>query len=149
MTNKQKILEKYVEPDVIVQYIFIERVEEQISPINDDQGYQMGYLNIFFSGPFKNDNLLAFKTQILDELNYSIINYEHFKSKFVDLNEYKFGLVNNDKEVTEFNRMSEAFFKVLMDSLRNLMIVGKNFNIEKFKSHDIFNLWFDRYTNRI
>jgi hypothetical protein len=45
--------------------------------------------------------------------------------------------------------MNEAFFKALMESLRNLMIVGTNFNIEKFKTHELFNQWFDNYTNRI
>lgn len=149
MPDKEKILEKYLEPDVVIEYIFIERAEEQIKPINDDQGYQMGFFNIFISGTFKNDNLLIFKTQILDELNYSVKIYDHFKSKAVDLNEYKFGLVDNDRNVIEFKIMDNAFFKALMDSLRNLMIVGTNFNIEKFKTHDIFNHWFDNYTNRI
>ena len=59
------------------------------------------------------------------------------------------GLVNNDCVVTEFKRMDKAFFKALVDSLRNLMIVGANFNIEKFKTHELFNQWFDNYTNRI
>ncbi|MFW9829591.1 MAG: hypothetical protein ACFFBY_16220 [Promethearchaeota archaeon] len=149
MANKQKVLENYVEPDITVEYIFIEKAEEQIKPINDDQGYLMGFINLFISGTFKNDNLLAFKTQILNELNYSVKTYEHFKSEAINLNEYKFGLIDNDKEVTEFRVMDDAFFKALMESLRNLIIVGTNFNIENFKSHDIFNTWFDKYTNRI
>jgi len=149
MPDKEKILENYVEPDVTVEYIFIEKAEEQIKPINDNQGYQMGFFHVFFSGTFKNDNLLAFKTQLLDELNYSVKTYDYFKSEAINLNEYKFVLVDNDRNVTEFKVMSEAFFKALMDSLRNLMIVGTNFNIEKFKAHDIFNLWFDNYTNKI
>ena len=66
MPNRDRILEKNVEPDITVEYIFIERAEKQVKPINDDQGYLMGFINIFISGRFKNDNVLAFKTQILD-----------------------------------------------------------------------------------
>jgi len=149
MPNRDKILENYVEPDITVEYIFIERAEKQIKPINDDQGYLMGFFNVFISGMFKNDNLPDFKTQLLDELNYSVKTYDHFKSEVIDLNEYKFGLVDNERIVKEFKIMDETFFKALMDSLRNLMIVGTNFNIEKFKTHEIFNEWFDNYTNRI
>ena len=149
MPDQDKVLEKNVEPDFTVEYIFIERAEKQVKPINDDQGYLMGFFNVFISGEFKNDNVLAFKTQLLNELNYSVKTYDHFKSEAIDLSEYKFGLVNNDRIVTEFTIMNEAFFKALMESLRNLMIVGANFNIEKFKAHEIFNQWFDNYTNRI
>ncbi|MFW9877660.1 MAG: hypothetical protein ACFFG0_31625 [Candidatus Thorarchaeota archaeon] len=149
MPNKDKILENYVEPDFTIEYIFIEKAEKQLKPFNDDQGYLMGFVNMFISGTFKNDNLLAFKTQILDELNYSVKTYDHFKSEAIDLDEYKFGLVDNDRIVTEFKVMNDAFFKSMIDSLRNLMIVGTNFDIEKFKTHEIFNDWFDNYTNRI
>ncbi|MFW9829454.1 MAG: hypothetical protein ACFFEY_17905 [Candidatus Thorarchaeota archaeon] len=149
MPDRQKILENYVEPDITVEYLFIERAEEQIKPINDDQGYLMGFINIFISGPFKNDDLLNFKTQIVNELNYNVRTNEHFKSEAVDLNEYKFGLIDNDKEVTEFRVMDDTFFKALIESLRNLIIASTNFNIENFKSHHIFNTWFDKYTNRI
>ena len=149
MPNKDNILENYVEPDISIQYIFIERAEKQVKPINDDQGYLMGFFNVFISGEFKNDNVLAFKPQLLNELNYSVKTYDHFKSEAIDLSEYKFGLVNNDRIVTEFTIMNEAFFKALMESIRNLMIVGANFNIEKFKTHELFNQWFENYTNRI
>jgi len=149
MPDKDNILEKIVDPDISIEYIFIERAEKQVKPINDDQGYLMGFFNVFISGEFKNDNVLAFKTQLLNELNYSVKTYDHFKSEAIDLSEYKFGLVNNDRIVTEFTIMNETFFKALMESLRNLMIVGANFNIEKFKTHELFNQWFDNYTNRI
>ena len=149
MPDRDNILENYVEPDITIEYIFIERAEKQVKPINDDQGYLMGFINIFFSGKFKNDNLLTFQTQLLNELNYSVKNYDHFKSESINLCEYKYGLVNNDRIVTEYELMNEAFFKALMDSLGNLMIVGTNFNIEKFKRHEIFDEWFDNYTNRI
>ncbi len=148
MPNKEKILENYVEPDITIEYIFVEKADEQIKPINDDQGYLMGYFSLFITGTFKNDNLNDFKTLLLNELNYSVKTYDHFKSEMINLNDYKFGLINNDKNVTEFNEMDEVFFQALLASLRNLMIVGKNFDIEKFKFHEIFNLWFDKYTNR-
>jgi hypothetical protein len=95
------------------------------------------------------DNLLAFKEQMLNELNYSVKSYESFKSKSISLNEYKFGLVDNDGMVKEFKDMDEIFFKALMHSLRNLMIVGDNFDIERFRTHDIFFEWFEKYTNKV
>lgn len=149
MPNNDNILENYVEPDAVIEYIFIERAEEQIEPINDDQGYLMGFFNIFFSGTFKNNNLTGFKNQIINELNYSLKTYDHFKSKSFDTTLYKFGLVDNERNITEFTEMSELFFKELIASLRNLMIVGNNFDIENFKRHHIFNQWFDTYTNKI
>ena len=148
MPDKEKILENYVELDFTIEYIFIEKAEEQIKPINDDQGYLMGFFNIFISGKLKNDNLIDFKQRVLQELNYCVKTYDHFKSEKIDLDNYKFGLVDNDKNVMDFNKMNDDFFKALLTSLRNLMIVGKNFDIEKFKTHEIFNLWFDKYTNR-
>ncbi|MFX1503576.1 MAG: hypothetical protein ACFFDH_21620 [Promethearchaeota archaeon] len=149
MSDKEEILENYIEPDIVIEYIFIERAEKQIKPINDDQGYQMGFFNMFISGTYKNDNLHDFKTQILNELNYCVKTYNHYKSEVIDLNEYKFGLVDNDKHVKEFEFMDDAFFTALIESLRNLIIVGTNFDIEAFKNHEIFNDWFDNYTNRI
>ncbi|GAH37388.1 unnamed protein product, partial [marine sediment metagenome] len=62
-------MENYVEPDISIQYIFIESAEKQVKPINDDQSYLMGFINVFISGEFKNDNMFAFKTQLLNELN--------------------------------------------------------------------------------
>ena len=149
MPDKDKNLDNYIECDIGIEYIFIERAEKQIKPINDDQGYLMGFFNVFISGKFKNDNLPAFKSQLLNELNYSVKTNNHFTSEAIDLSEYKFGLVDNERIVTEFTIMDDAFFKAMMDSLRNLMIVGANFNIEKFKTHELFNKWFDKYTKRI
>ncbi|MFX0077569.1 MAG: hypothetical protein ACFE96_19155 [Candidatus Hermodarchaeota archaeon] len=149
MPDKDNILENYVEPDAVIEYIFIERAEEQSKPINDDQGYQMGFFNLFFSGTFKNNTLFAFKTQLIRELNYSLKTYDHFKSQTFDITLYKFGVVDNERNVTEFTEMNGASFKVLMNSLRNLMIVGKNFDVANFKRHELFNEWFDKYTNKI
>ncbi|MFX0001766.1 MAG: hypothetical protein ACFE88_16770, partial [Candidatus Hermodarchaeota archaeon] len=101
------------------------------------------------SGKLKNDNLIDFKQRILQELNYCVKTYHHFKSERINLDDYKFGLLDNDRNVTEFNEMNEKFFQALLASLRNLLIVGKNFDIEKFKSHEIFYRWFDKYTNRV
>ena len=72
MPDKDENLDNYIEHDITIEYIFIERAEKQVKPINDDQGYLMGFLNMFISGKFKNDNLRAFKTRVLDELNYSV-----------------------------------------------------------------------------
>ena len=149
MPDEEKIIENYVEPDIIVEYIFIEKVDNQIKPINDDQAYQMGFFDLFISGQFKNNNLTAFKDLLLDEINYSVKTYDHFKSERVDLKDYKFGIVDNEKNVKVFDLMDEEFFKTLISSIRNLMIVGKNFDIEKFKEHQLFDKWFDKFSNRV
>jgi hypothetical protein len=81
MPDQDKVLKKNVEPDFTVEYIFIERAEKQVKPINDDQGYLMSFFNVFISGEFKNNNVLTFKTQLLNELNYSVKTYDHFKSE--------------------------------------------------------------------
>ena len=95
------------------------------------------------------NNLTAFKDLLLDEINYSVKTYDHFKSERVDLKDYKFGIVDNEKNVKVFDLMDEEFFNTLISSIRNLMIVGKNFDIEKFKEHQLFDKWFDKFSNRV
>lgn len=146
--DEDQIMDNFVEPDATVEYLFVEKAEKQIKAINDDQGYMMALLNIFFSGQFVNNNVTAFKSILLDELNFSVQESKVFKNKSVDLNDYKFYLIDNDKNATEFAVMDEDFYAALMKSLRNLVIVGKNFELEKFKHHELFNEWFDKYSNR-
>jgi len=148
MPDEDNILENYVEPDITIEYIFIEKRDTQIKPINNDQGYQMGFFSLFVSGEFRNDNLMDFKKLLLDELNYSIKTNDHFKSNKINLGDYKFALVDNNENISEFTELDEKFFQALIASKRNLMIVGKNFIIENFKHHHLFNKWFDEYTNR-
>ena len=149
MPDKEKILENYVEPDIIIEYFFIEKAENQIEPINDDQGYLMGFINLFSSGNFKNNNLEGFKQFLLDELNYSLKTYDHFKSELIVLEDYKFALIDNDQNFIEYGQLNKEFFDALITSLRNLMVVGKNFDITNFKRHHLFHEWFDNYTNRM
>ncbi|KKK41606.1 hypothetical protein LCGC14_0704340 [marine sediment metagenome] len=148
MTDEDKIRENYVEPDITIDYIFIEKAGTQIKPINDDQGYQMGFFSLFVSGKIENDNLMDFKKLMLDELNYSVKIYDHFKSNKVNLGDYKFALVDNNKNVSEFAELDKKLFLALIASQRNLMIVGKNFSIKDFKRHHLFIQWFDEHTNR-
>ncbi len=149
MVDKDRILENYVDPDLTVEYLFIEKADKQFKPINDDQGYLFGFTNIFLTGQFKNDNLSAFKNSLLDELNLCVNEYNYFKSNEVKLSDYKFGLVDNYKNITELEEMDEKFYDTLKLSLRNLLIVGKNFDLEGFKVHTIFDDWFDKYSNKI
>ena len=81
-------------------------------------------------------------------MNYSVKNYEFFKFKSISLEEYKFELVDIDGKVSKFKDIYETFFIELMHSLRNLMTAGDNFNIEKFKFHEIFYEWFEHYTKK-
>ncbi len=147
--DEEKVMDNFVEPDATVEYLFVEKAERQLKAINDDQGYIMAYMNIFFSGEFTNNTLKAFKTLLVDELNFSLHDSNYFKNKSVDLDDYKLYLIDNDKDTTEFAVIDEQFYEALMNSLRNLVIVGKNFDLEKFKHHEIFLEWFEKYSNRI
>ena len=84
----------------------------------------------------------------MDELNFSVSDSDYFMNKSVHLDDYKFFLIDNDKNATEFAVMDEAFYEAMMKSLRNLVIVGKNFDLEPFKHHEIFLEWFEKYSNR-
>ncbi len=127
-----------------VEYMFVEKAEKQEKTINDDQGYLMGFINLFS----KDDNSNSFKTLLHDELNFSVKSNDYFKNKEVDLNDYKFALVDNDKNFQIFEQIDDKFYQALKESLRNLLIGGKNFNIEEFKHLEMFNSWYDNYSNR-
>ena len=146
--DETKIFENIVEPDATVEYLFIEKAEAQLKPINDDQGYLMGFINIFFTGEYNNNNLEAFRTLVIQELSFSLKEYDYFQNKSLDLSDYKFYLIDNDQNATEYTVMDEDFYEALMDSLRNLIIVGKNFVLEDFKPHEIFREWFEQYSNK-
>ncbi len=144
---EDSILDNYIKADATVEYFFVEKADVQKSAINDDQGYIMGFINLFFTGDFKNDDPASFKNIMEDELNYSIHDSKYFKNKKVDFKDYKFVLIDNEKNITEFGEIDNLFYETLKNSLRNLLIVGKNFDVEKFKHHEIFNEWFDNYSN--
>ncbi len=146
--EKDRIIKNYISPDATVEYLLIEKTDNQYKVINDDQGYQMGFFNLFFTGTAKNYELATFKKELTEELNYSVKTYDTFKNNNFILKDYKFGFVDNDKNIKVFHEMDGRFFEYLRISLRNLLIVGKNFDIENFKHHKIFNHWFDEYTNR-
>ncbi len=145
---KEAIEENVINPDATIEYLFVEKAETQIEPINDDQGYIMGFINIFYTGSFKNDDIESFRLLLSDELNLSVQDSNYFKNTSVNLADYKFALVDNDKNVIEFDLLNERFFEALIASLRNLLIAGKNFDFEAFKHTEIFDEWFDEYTNR-
>jgi hypothetical protein len=145
---KESIEENCINPDATVEYLFVEKAEVQLKLINDDQGHIMDFISLFFTGDFKNDDVESFTSLLLDELNLSVQDSELFRTDSVNLKDYKFALVDNDKKITEFEVLDLHFYEALKASLRNLLIVGKNFDIEAFKHHDIFNEWFDEYTNR-
>jgi len=130
MNDNDKILENYIEPDAPVEYLFVEKAEEQVKVINDDQGYIYGFINISYSGEFKNDNIDSFKQLLEEELNYCLKEYNSFKTDVIDFNDYKFGLIDNYKNIMEYNVMNDLFFNDLIKSLRNLLIVGKDFEWE-------------------
>jgi hypothetical protein len=108
----------------------------------------MAYVYINFTGPFENNNLTAFKKFLQEELICSLQDLKNFTDKSINFDDYKFYLVDNDKNTIEFAVMDEIFYEALIASLRNLVIVGKNFDFEAFKDHRIFLEWFDKYSNK-
>ncbi|MFX0070795.1 MAG: hypothetical protein ACFFAO_06870 [Candidatus Hermodarchaeota archaeon] len=148
MTDKDQIFENYVEPDATIEYFFLEKSEEHVRCVDNNRGYLYGFINISFSGEFKNDNVTSFRELIEDELNFCIKENEYFVSENIDFNDYKFGIVDNYENITEYEIMDEIFFSDLIKSLRNLLIVGKNYDWEEIKRHNIFHEWFEKYTNR-
>jgi len=137
-------MENAESPLAKVEYIFVEKAKKQEKSINDDQGYLMGFINVFS----KDDNFNSFKSLLHDELNFSVKSHNYFKNKEVDLNDYKFALVDNDKNFQTFEEIDKTFYQALKESLRNLLIVGKKFNIEEFKHLEIFDSWYENYSNR-
>ncbi len=137
-------MENSESPLAKVEYMFVEKVKKQVKTINDDQGYLMGFINVFS----KSDNFNSFKTLLHEELNFSVKSYDYFNIKEVALDEYKFGLVDNEKNIQTFEKIDETFYQALKASLRNLLIIGKNFNIEEFKHLEIFDSWYESCSNR-
>jgi len=137
-------MENSESPLAKVEYIFVEKAEKQEKTINDDQGYLMGFIN-FFS---KNNNYNSFKTLLHKELNFSVKSHDYFKNQEVDLNDYKFALVDNERNIQTFEEIDESFYNELKASLRNLLIIGKNFKAEEFKHLEIFDDWYENYSNR-
>ncbi len=131
-------------PDAKVEYLFVERVEKQEKIINDEQGYLIGFINLFF----KEIDYKAFKTLVQDQLNLAVKHSDYFQNKDINLDDYKFALVDNEKNFKIFETIDKPFYEMLMESLRNLLIVGKNFDIAEFKYHEIFYDWFENYSNR-
>jgi hypothetical protein len=137
-------MENFESPDAKVEYIFIERVEKQEKTINDEQGYLIGFINLIF----KEVDYKAFKTLVQDQLNLAVKHSDYFQNKEINLDDYQFVLVDNEKNYQIFDVIDKFFYEALVASLRNLMIVGKNFDIEEFKYHDIFYDWYENYSNR-
>jgi len=137
-------MENFESPDAKVEYLFIQRVEKQEKTINDEQGYLIGFINLFF----KEVDYKSFKILIQDQLNLAVKYSDYFQNREINLDDYKFALVDNENNYQIFDVIDEFFYEALVASLRNLMIEGKNFDIEEFKYHDIFYDWYENYSNR-
>ncbi len=137
--------EKFVEPVATVEYLFVERAETQVKPLNDDQGWIGGFFNIFNSGADANDNPNEFKKLVVGELNSILVEYENFNEKTFVPEDYLFYLVENGNIAKEFSEFDEKFYAALRSSSHNLLIVGKNFDVQAFTGHEIFRTWVKEY----
>lgn len=147
--DEEKILANYKEPDINIEYLFIERAPEQVKVINDDQGYMYLHYAIMLAVKFSNDNVERVRKDILEELNYCVKTYDYFKSEKIDLGEYKLGIVDDDMNIAEYDTFDGQFYEALKASTRNFAIYGRNFDIHSFKYHEIFTKWFDKYSNHM
>ena len=137
-------MKNFENPDAKVEYLFVEKVENQEKTINDEQGYLIGFINLFF----KEVDYKAFKTLVHDQLNLAVKHSDYFQNKEINLDDYQFVLVDNEKNFQIFETIDEPFYEAFVASLRNLLIVGKNFDNVEFKYHDIFYDWYENYSNR-
>ncbi len=135
----------FIEAVATIEYLFIEHADKQANPINANQGWISGYFNIFNSGKDFNDNWVEFKKLVVSELNYILTEYENFTEKAFDPENYVCYLVENGKFAKEFPNFDENFYKTLRSSSHNLMIVGKNFDVQAFADHEIFRTWVKEY----
>jgi len=133
---------------VIVEYLFIEYAEEQVKPINDDQGYQYGFINVLRSDFTRNDSLAAFRDFLFDDLNFSARTYEHFKKKSVKLTDYKFAIVESSGKITEYGAIDAKMANELGKAARGLIIVGKNLDLHAVQETATFRTWFETYVKR-
>ncbi|MHA1733137.1 MAG: hypothetical protein ACTSU5_14410 [Promethearchaeota archaeon] len=60
----EMILENAVEPDASIEYLFVEKDDAGCYELEGDWGYLMGFLNLFLSGEFRNDD----RVHLLGEL---------------------------------------------------------------------------------
>jgi hypothetical protein len=147
--DKEKILRNFEEPEKTIEYLFIEKAKKQKDVLNKDQGYLYAYNGLYKSDAAKGDELETLKAALLKELNYCVKSYKNFHIKSVDFNEYKFGLVDIEKNITVFEQFDSIFFKALKESLGNLIITGKNFDLIGFKTHKVYAEWVQKYQNKI
>ncbi len=142
----KNVRENYIEPVATVEYLFIEHADKQFTLINQDQGWISGYFNIFGNGSQDfNDNWVEFKKLVVSELNYILAEYQNFNEKAFNPEKYLFYLVENGKFAKEFPNFDEIFYSALRSSSHNLMIVGKNFDVQAFADHEIFRTWVKEY----
>jgi hypothetical protein len=139
--TKQTIVSNYREPDATVQYLFVEKVDEQHQPLNDDQGYMSGYINLFSTGEWRNADAAHFQALLRDEIVYSVMTYEYFTNRSVDFAECKFAIVLDATHLKEAKAIDQPFFEALMSSTRRLLVAGDNFDFHAFSSHRIFTEW--------
>ncbi|OLS14828.1 MAG: hypothetical protein RBG13Loki_1587 [Promethearchaeota archaeon CR_4] len=139
--------ENYVKMEATVEYLFIEYREMQEKPINSDQAWICGFINIFRNSEDFNDDIADFKKMLVEEFGYIVLTYDYFTRKTFSLEQYKFILVEEGKITREFQQSNEEFYDALRSSSHNLMIVGKNFDAQAFTQHRIFRGWVEEYCN--
>jgi hypothetical protein len=141
----KRILRNSQPEHVIVEYLFIEYAEEQAKPVNDDQGYQYGFINTLKSDFTRSDSLAEFRDFLFDDLSFSARTYDHFKRKSVELTDYKFAVVESSGKITEYAAIDAKMMNELGKAARGLMIVGKNLDLHAVQETATFRTWFDTY----
>jgi hypothetical protein len=148
MPNKDKILANYEVEWKSIQYLFIEKESIQNATSYHDQAYMRGTFNLYQSDFNKPKEFERFSEQFLEELNYCVSIYPTFTVKRIDMKDYDFGLVDNRKNITIYHQFDTQFYGMLKESLGNLLITEKNFDMIGFRTHKVFVEWFEKYRNR-
>jgi hypothetical protein len=128
-----------------VEYLFVEYAERQVAPINDDQGWQCGFMDVPKSDFEAPDSFAVFRDFLLDELNYCAKTCEQFKRKSVQPTDYRFAVVDANGRTTTSTALDAKLMKALRQGARGLMIIGRNMDLHAFQGTDVFRNWFETY----
>ena len=126
------------EPDAYIEYLFVEKEFDLDAPVIYNQGFFYGDISLIFTRPLKKDDFTLFLNIFTEEFNKRASELTYFEGKIIDLSEYKFVIFDKDKNLTIFEAITSSFFKALRAS-QKFMIVGKELDFEKFKTHKIFD----------
>ena len=135
--SNDKIPTTNAEPDAILEYFFVDKDFDQEDPVKYKKGTFYDSIDLFFTGKNKNADLATFRNLLPLKVRARADELIYFEDRAIDLRDYKYGVIDEDKKITEFDSIDENFFNALKKTLK-LIIFGKDFDLERFKTHKVF-----------